>query len=127
MAQSFRAVVFPLAAPVEMGHHALSRVATQVPERFARVAVFEIVAPTAQEGVEVVNHLGRGFVAFLRAGFLADRIAGFFQPSVESANDVSHRQKQRRQRGYRSEKLCLNAAISTWVHSFTSAFFQQVT
>jgi hypothetical protein len=36
-------VVFPLAAPIQMVHHPLARVVAQVPERFARVAVFEVV------------------------------------------------------------------------------------
>ncbi len=79
MAHPFRAVVFPLAAPIQVRHHPLARIVTQVTERFARVAEFEVVAPATQEGVEVFNYLGRGFVAFLRSSFLTNRIPGFFQ------------------------------------------------
>jgi hypothetical protein len=52
-----------LASAVEVSHHPLARIVAQVPERFARVAVFEVVAPDAQEGVEVINYFGRQFVA----------------------------------------------------------------
>ena len=46
-------MVFPLAAPIEVGHHPLARVMTQIPERFARVAEFKVVAPATQVGVEI--------------------------------------------------------------------------
>jgi hypothetical protein len=40
VAHPFRAVVFPLAAAVELAHHVLTRVVPEVPERFARVCEF---------------------------------------------------------------------------------------
>ncbi len=79
MAHPLRAVVFPLAAPVQVRHHLLARVVAQVSECFAWIAELEVVAPASQVGVEVFNYLGRGFVAFLRSGFLAYRFPCFFQ------------------------------------------------
>ena len=79
MAHPFRAMVFPLAAPIEVSYHAISRKMTHVPERFARVALSEVIAPAPQEGIDVLHDCGSGFVTILGSGFLTNRVAGFLQ------------------------------------------------
>ncbi len=79
MAHPFRAIVFPLAAAVEMSHHPLARIVAQVAERFTRVAEIEIVAPAPQEGIEILHDFGRWLEAFLRPGFLSYRVPRLLQ------------------------------------------------
>src|SRR5690606_6837274 len=72
MAQPWGAMVFALAASVEMGDHAQTAVMAEDTKRFAGIAIIEIAAPSFQVGVQVLYHGGRGLVAHARPRHLTD-------------------------------------------------------